>query len=387
MNKLIGLFLLILLSSCQRANLPNTDLKSTNSALAQESAEKTIRQLVTLYHPNNVYIGATAGHKNWGSPIESILNKEFSYITPKNDFKQTRIHPRPGKWNWKVSDQWIEKAKQNNQIVRLHGPISPQSSKWVKEDHRTSAELEQILIEFMTALSKRYNNEPVVKWMDVVNETIDEQGNWFGPVKGTSEWENPWTILGFETNIPAQFPLLQKKGVPLYIIKAFELSNKYAPNISQVLNQHRMTSPKSIAMVKELVMYLRYRGLKVDGLGWQAHIKSELPAFMSKGSGALKTFDNVIKWAHQNDLDFHVTENNLHYPKYKKQDPAIYLAFVNIVKTLLNNKSTGVVTWNLWNINDQPQFEDKRKLILGLWTDKLQAKPVYDQIKAVLVEE
>ena len=239
----------------------------------------------------------------------------------------------------------------------------------------------------MTAISKRYNNEPQVKWLDVVNETIDEQGNWFGPLPGTEVWQNPWPLLGFEIDIPAQFPLLRKKGVPVYIIKAFELANKHAPNLSLVLNQHRMTSPESIAMVKELVLYLRYRGLRVDGLGWQAHIKEEWPNWISMDNQALKTFDGIVKWAHQHDLDFHVTENNVHYPKNTVQDPQLNLVFTNIVKTLLNNKATGVVTWNLWNITDRPHFEKKNNLILGLWTKDLQPKPAYLQIKQLLINQ
>ena len=63
--------------------------------------------------------------------------------------------------------------------------------------------------------------------MDVVNETISRDGEWFAEKPGFKKWENPWTQIG-----------LNDDGIPIYIIKAFEIANKYAPNISLVYNQH-----------------------------------------------------------------------------------------------------------------------------------------------------
>ena len=76
------------------------------------------------------------------------------------------------------------------------------------------------MIDFMTASAKRYNEEPIVKYMDVVNETILPQGSWFGPKPGTDRWENPWLTMGLDEN-----------GFPKYIVKAFEISTKYLMKI------------------------------------------------------------------------------------------------------------------------------------------------------------
>ena len=43
--------------------------------------------------------------------------------------------------------------------LRIHGPVSPQASKWAKEDHRTANELEKVMTDFMIQSSKRYNEE------------------------------------------------------------------------------------------------------------------------------------------------------------------------------------------------------------------------------------
>ena len=131
---------------------------------------------------------------------------------PENAVKQSIVHPDPNTWNWTNSDAIIDMAEKNRLLVRLHGPISPQASKWVKEDNRNSEELEKIMVDFLTQQCKRYNGHPNIKWMDVVNETVTRSGDWFGPKKGVADWENPWTIIGSD---------LDKNNTPLYISKIF----------------------------------------------------------------------------------------------------------------------------------------------------------------------
>jgi len=87
--------------------------------------------------------------------------------------------------------------------------------------------LEGVMIDFMTASAKRYNKEPNVKHMDVVNETVLPNGDWFGPKKGTNLWENPWLKMGLDSN-----------GFPNYIVKAFEIATEHAPNVKLVYNQN-----------------------------------------------------------------------------------------------------------------------------------------------------
>ena len=159
---------------------------------------------------------------------------------------------------------------------------------------RTPKELEKNMVEFFTALCKKINEEPSVKWMDVVNETITPDGEWFEEKPGVNLWENPWEQIGRDEN-----------DVPLYITKAFEIANKNAPNISLVFNQHGGMEPKMWERVKETILYLKSKGLRIDGLGWQAHLRSDQPLALDKQK--LDYFSKLIDWAHNNGLDFHVT--------------------------------------------------------------------------------
>ena len=94
------------------------------------------------YDPESFFVGATIGHDMLSKPsITDLFLSEFTYLTPANSFKQTAIHPRPGVWNWKKYDDFIDFAEKNNLILRIHGPVSPQASKWAKNDNRTKEEL------------------------------------------------------------------------------------------------------------------------------------------------------------------------------------------------------------------------------------------------------
>ena len=238
-------------------------------------------------------------HNELNTIKEELFLKDFKYLTPANAAKQTKIHPTPKVWNWQQIDDFISLAQKHDLQVRLHGPISPQASKWAKEDYRTPAELNQIMTEFATAFAMRFNSEPTVKWMDVVNETILPNGKWFGPKKGTDKWENPWLKMGLDEN-----------GYPLYILKAFEIATKHAPNIKLVYNQNAGMQTEMWDKVKETILYVRSKGYRVDGIGWQGHIglSRTTKALLDNTEVELKKLSNLIDWAHQNDLEFHVTE-------------------------------------------------------------------------------
>ena len=84
----------------------------------------------------------------------------------------------------------------------------------------------------MTEQCKFYSNYSNIKWLDVVNETINADGTWFGSQPGDDKWENPWVNIGYDND---------KNKTPLYISKAFSIAEKYIPNIKLQINQHEYT--------------------------------------------------------------------------------------------------------------------------------------------------
>ena len=337
------------------------------------SEEKPIREILTEKNYDNFYFGATISSSQLDTDVEKILANNFNMTVPENAVKQSVVHPDPDTWDWTKIDAILDMAKENDLSVRLHGPISPQSSGWAKHDDRKPVELENIMNEFLIEQCKRFNNHPNVKWMDVVNETITRDGEWFGPKKGVTEWENPWTIIGSDND---------KNSTPIYISRSFEIAQKYAPNINLVFNQHGGMEEVMWERVKETIMYLKDKGLRVDGIGWQAHLSSR----MKYGENEIQYLSDLIDWSHQNNLEFHITEMDYKiFGEVTKQKQEIQAkAYSDVLKTLLSKKNNGLVTFNTWGIVDRVGIHtDKSRFIFDLAGNP---KLAYYKMKNILEE-
>ena len=334
---------------------------------------KTIKELVAEVFPEgNVFIGSACHQFLLKTTSAIILDREFSYVTPANDFKQSYIHPEPGKFQYEKADEWVQHCQANKQVIRMHAPISPQCSKWAKEDNRTAAELSTMLDEYLTALYSHYNGISNIRWADVVNETIDTKtGGWFGPKPGTDKWENPWPKIGFDETHPLK--------PPLYIKQAFEIANKLAPDLKLIINQHGALEKQTWEKMKQLVAYLRENNLRVDGLGWQAHIDLG----WEKIPGNLEYLAEIIQWCHANNLEFHITEFNV----WLKNENANKIneqakTFQAITKVMLDNRNTGTVAINFWHIRAK---DTRNKDWDGcLWDNNYNKKPAYSEIVELL---
>lgn len=352
-----------------------------------DDSNLSIRQIVDKYYKGKPFFVGCAGHQSAINEVSGkILDEEFSYVTPSNDFKLTIIHPNPKVWSWDKPDAWIKHVKKTNQILRLHSPISPQVSKWVKEDNRTPEELRSMMDEFLIALFKRYASNPAVKWVDVVNETVFHEnkndpfgdltvGGWFSRRAGTDKWENPWTLLGYDESSALR--------PPLYIDRAFELAEKYAPGVKFVYNQQGQFEPEVWEKMKQIVHYLRNeKGRRVDALGWQAHVD----AGWEKVPGNMQRLSDFIDWCHAQKMEFHITEFNVYTDKGKSNftDKEQAETFCAITKLMISKLKTGVIGINFWNIKDdetgQPEWKG------AMWDVDGKPKQAYFDFKKTLLD-
>ncbi|WP_282136375.1 endo-1,4-beta-xylanase [Seonamhaeicola maritimus] len=321
-------------------------------------------------------VGATLNYHELDTKKEELYLKDFKYLTPANAAKQSAIHPKPNVWNWDKINDFIDFANKNNLVVRLHGPISPQASRWAKADQRTPKELETNMTEFATAFAKRFNNEPSVKWMDVVNETILYNGDWFGPKSGTDKWENPWLQIGLDEN-----------GYPLYILKAFEIATKYATNLKLVYNQNAGMDDVLWDKLKKTILYLRSKGYRVDGIGWQGHLLlgAKRKDFVDNIDESMEKLSALIDWAHQNNLEFHVTEldylvkDGSKLESERQIQKEVYQKIVHVLKSKVNN---GVVTLNLWDLG--VRFKKGTGEFQSIYDKDLNPTPAHEVISNAL---
>lgn len=361
MKKVLFLFVLFLLT-----HVPNLSAQTI-----PEPSGRRLRDIMDdKYSDNSIIIGGTTGAWAFGTKTGLIMDREFNYVTPENDFKQWAIHPDPNTWNWSQTDAWVRHIEANDQILRMHCPIGPQCSSWAQTDTRTAEELESVMRDFMQAVCERYNEKDRIFSMDVVNETV-QGGTWKRDEAGTGGWEMPWYKIGRDTDA---------KRTPLYIRYAFEIANQYAPNLKLIFNHHE--DPNSVSswnMIKTTIGYLRNLSLRVDGIGWQAHVDNgwATPA-------SLNRLRDLIDWAHENELEFHITEasvwiNGAHTQSAFQTQATTYS---KIVEVLLEKRFMGKVGWNTWHIDDGHGWNNDR--VPSLFDNNYEAKPAYYAIQEAL---
>ncbi len=333
-------------------------------------SESRLREIVAeKYSDNSVIIGCTTGSWAFGTSTGLTMDREFSYVTPENDFKQWSIHPDPSTWGWDQADAWIQHIADNKQVLRMHCPVSPQCSQWAKDDTRTAEELETNLREYFQAICERYNGIPGFEYMDVVNETTLND-DWHKDKPGT-DWECPWYKIGLDTDT---------NKTPIFIKMAFEIAHEYAPDIKFIYNHHEdMNRAGSWRLIKETIGYLRDAGLRVDGIGWQAHVNNgwATPENLNK-------LRDLIDWAHSNNLEFHITEASVWLKdgvteETLEEQAATYRA---IIEVLLEKHSTGKVGWNTWHIDDGNGWHIE--WYPSLFDSNYVAKPTYYAIQQTL---
>ena len=123
-----------------------------------------------------------------------------------------------------------------------HSQLAP----WVEEGEWTAEELRQIIIDHVTEVAGYYRGK-CYAW-DVVNEALNEDGTYRESVF--------YEVLGED-----------------YIKLAFEVAAEVDPEAKLYYNDYNLESPgpKAEGAVR-IVEMLQEAGLKVDGIGMQAHL-------------------------------------------------------------------------------------------------------------------
>lgn len=368
MKHCIYIFLLgvVLFVSCGKTIKPEIDTVTPTGRRLRVIMEE-------LYKDSSVIVGVTCGLWAFDYPsAAAVVDSEFSYVTPENDFKQLTIHPNNTDWNFTNATKWIQHVGIHNQILRIHCPIGPQVSDWAEDDSRTADELEKNMSDFLMAVCTTFNSHACVKYMDVVNETV-QKGEWFGPKvgSGANMWENPWPKIGVATD---------KNNTPLYIKKAFQITNEYAPNIKQLYNHHE--GPENTAswnLIKETILNLQSEGITIDAVGWQAHVDNGWTT-----SENLQALRDLIDWVQLHNMEFHITEASS-FIKENRTEYQLQLqaeTYSKILAVLLEKSTTGRVGWNTWHLTDAYTY--RSEYFPSLFDENCNAKPAYYAIQKVL---
>jgi len=219
----------------------------------------------------------------------AILNLHFNSLTPENDMKWERIQPQENVFTFEASDTLAAYAKKSQKDLIGHALVwHQQTPSWVFED--ASGELvgrERLLARMKThifAIAGRYKNQ--IKGWDVVNEAFNEDGS-----LRESKW---YQIIGKD-----------------YIEKAFEYAHQAAPKAKLYYNDYNLFKAAKMDGVIAMVKRLQAKGIRIDGIGEQAHYGIEPP---------IEELDISIQKVADTGLTMMITELDISVLKFPDED-------------------------------------------------------------------
>jgi endo-1,4-beta-xylanase len=179
----------------------------------------------------------------------AIAAQQFNTITAENVMKWEKIHPRPDKYDFDAADRFVAFGEKNNMFIVGHTLVWHQqtpASAFEDKDGKLldrDAMLARLKDHIITVM-ERYKGK--VKGWDVVNEALEDDG----PMRKTK-----WTqTIGDD-----------------FIAKAFEYAHQADPDAELYYNDYSLDKPAKRDATVKLVKELQAKGLRIDGVGIQAH--------------------------------------------------------------------------------------------------------------------
>ena len=218
---------------------------ATVSAAAETPALKSVA-------PKGLRIGAAVNRTQVSgndAKAVAIVSRQFDTVTAENDLKWERVHPEPDRFDFEPADRYVEFGAKHGMFVVGHVLLwHQQTPAWVfaGENGRPLDRATALarLKGHIDAVVGRYRGR-IGGW-DVVNEALDEDG---------SLRKTPW---------------LEAIGED-HVAKAFEFARAADPEAELYYNDYNLWKPAKRDAAVRLVEGLKAKGLRVDGIGEQAH--------------------------------------------------------------------------------------------------------------------
>ncbi|MCB1522169.1 MAG: endo-1,4-beta-xylanase [Hyphomicrobiaceae bacterium] len=325
---------------------------------------------------NGIVLGASfAVHEldtPYGAHYAAAYLADVRSVTSELSFKMSVLRPTAGVINLDPADRLVDFAARNRLKLRAHTLVwNDDLPDWI---HRLGpGEVELLLEAHTTTLMERYRGK-VWAW-DVVNEPIA-----------------PWDHLPGNLR---KGPFLTALGEG-YIARAFHLARSLDPTALLVINEAQTETDDENGRVFRtsflaLLKRLRAKGVPIDAVGLQAHLRSDRRYDFAVFKGFLDEIAALGYAIHITELDV----NDSAFPAdEKRRDAAVadlYRRFLTVV--LAHRAVTAVTFWQLadhtsWLTymarNESPNSRRRpRPLLLD---DAFKRKPAWFAVESALKE-
>jgi endo-1,4-beta-xylanase len=179
----------------------------------------------------------------------TVVTRQFNSITPENLLKWEAVHPQPDRYDFAPADQYVAFGLAHEMFVVGHTLVwHQQTPAWVFAGSSGGKASRDVVLARMRAhifaVVGRYRGR-VHAW-DVVNEALEEDGS-----LRRSVW---YEAIGED-----------------YIARAFTFAQEADPQAELYYNDYNLWKPAKRAGAIALVKQLQAQGVRVDGIGEQAH--------------------------------------------------------------------------------------------------------------------
>jgi len=211
----------------------------------------------------------------------ALIQAQFNGLTPENIMKCEIIHPEWDRYDFTLADKLVDYGKKINAPVYGHTLIwHSQLSPFIRKIQSTDS-FRTFFTNHITTIAARYDGK--LKSWDVVNEALNEDGTLRKSV------------------------FLEKLGED-YIVEAFRLAQKAAPNTELYYNDYNIEQPKKRAGAIAIIKKIQAAGVRIDGVGIQGHWRSyKVP--MKDIEESIKEFAALGIKVHFTELDLGVLPN------------------------------------------------------------------------------
>jgi len=181
-----------------------------------------------------------------------IILQQFNAVSPENDMKAEVLHPTPDTWNFQAADRYVKFAQDNGLWALGHTLVWHNQTPDFFFNHadgtpKSHDEMVETMRSYIETVMTHFKGK-INAW-DVVNEIIDNDGSYRKTL-----WTNAFGGDGDEV-----------------VRLAFQFAHQYDPNAELYYNDFNAWRPSKRDGIARMIRMLQKNGIKVDGVGIQAH--------------------------------------------------------------------------------------------------------------------
>lgn len=182
-----------------------------------------------------------------------LICEQFNAVSPESVLKPEYIHPAPDVWDFSQGDAYCQFASDHGLKALGHTLMWHNQTPdffWIRPDGsvRSKEEMKQVLEEYVEKTVTHFAGK-VYAW-DVVNEVVSEEGGY----RNDKGWEKY-----YDGNLDELVSL------------AFSTAQRCDPNAELYYNDYNMWRQSKVDGAVHIVKMLQEQGIRIDGVGIQAH--------------------------------------------------------------------------------------------------------------------